>query len=38
MVKFSIELNELMSRNIDFIAIAAYDNGVADLRARIEFL
>ncbi len=38
MVKFSIKLDEVMSRDIDFIAIAAHYNGVADFGARIELL
>ena len=38
MVKFSIKLDEVMSRDIDFIAIAADYNGVADLKARIGLL
>ncbi len=33
MVKFSIKLDEVMSRDIDFIAIAAHYNGVADFGA-----
>lgn len=38
MVKFSIKLDEVMSRDIDFIAIANDYNGVADFGARIELL
>lgn len=38
MVKFSIKLDEVMSRDIDFIAIATDYNGVADFETRIELL
>ncbi len=38
MVKFSIKLDEVMSRDIDFIAIATDYNGMADFGARIELL
>ncbi len=38
MVKFSIKLDEVMSRDIDFIAIATDYNGVAGFGARIGLL